>query len=156
MGRLLEALRADSGSRSPANPAKVANLAPFKPEVFADSQDSQRIAAAIRAHLLSLAAANGIDAAHVHRLHEDDLAACRGCTNATLRDWLRLRNVTACMDAGRAPQGYTKAVECYGCGPVLLWQSSPDRVIACPWCFRRKAGKAIPRPATATTWEPCA
>ena len=52
----LEALRADSESRSPANPAKVANLAPLNPERFADSQDSQRIAAAIRAHLLTLAA----------------------------------------------------------------------------------------------------
>lgn len=50
------------------------------------------------------------------------------------------------MDAGEVPDGYTKPCHCAGCGPVLLWPGCPDRVRACPWCFRRKAGKTIPRP----------
>ena len=151
MGRLLEALRADSGTRSPAKVANAANLAPFKPERFADSQDSQRIAASIRAHLLTLAAAEGIDPAHVHAQDDGDLIECRGLNEATLRDWLLLCNVNACMDAGQAPPGYSKAVECSGCGPVLLWPTCPERVIACPWCVHRKAGNAIPRPVGGST-----
>lgn len=102
----------------------------------------------LRAHLLVMAGADAIARTVVEALDETDLAECRGLSNATLRDWLRLRSLTACMDAGKTPDGYTKAVQCSGCGPVLLWQSCPDRVTACPWCFRRKAGKAIPRPTT--------
>jgi hypothetical protein len=50
------------------------------------------------------------------------------------------------MDAGIVPPGWTTAAHCEGCGPVWLWPDAA-RVRACPWCFRRNAGKRIPRPA---------
>lgn len=52
------------------------------------------------------------------------------------------------MDAGLPPLewGEPVAAYCEGCGPVLLWAGCPAVVKACPWCFRRKAGKPIARP----------
>ena len=50
------------------------------------------------------------------------------------------------MDAGAVPAEYTQAARCEGCGPVWLWEGCPPRVKACPWCFRRKAGRAFKRP----------
>jgi hypothetical protein len=100
----------------------------------------------LRAHLFSTAADAGLPAAIVQNLHADDVDACAGLPMATLRDYLRAQEFGRMMDRGIPPPGYTKAVACSGCGPVLLWPTSPDRVIACPWCFRRKAGKTIPRP----------
>ena len=161
MGRLLEALRADSEIGLAANPANPANPRGLGPERFADSQDSQTLAgqirerfadsqdsqgvtAEIRTRLLTLSAADQI--AHVHRLHPKDLTECRQCTDDELRGYLRALDYSARMDAGQAPPGYTQAAECSGCGPVLLWPGAPASVIACPWCFRRRAGKAIPRP----------
>jgi hypothetical protein len=102
----------------------------------------------VRKCLQRIAEADRIDSDIVRNLHDDDIAACVGLPVATLRDYLRAQDFARMMDRGIPPPGYSKAVECSGCGPVLLWQSSPDRVIACPWCFRRKAGKPIPRPTT--------
>ena len=98
-----------------------------------------------RAHLLHLAESEGVDAAHVHRLHADDVTACAGQPDKTLRAYLRGLELGAGMDAGHVPPGWTTAAHCEGCGPVWLWPDAA-RVQACPWCFRRKAGKAIPRP----------
>lgn len=52
------------------------------------------------------------------------------------------------MDAGLIPLEWGEPVArtCKGCGPVLLWVTCPAVVTACPWCFRRKAGKPIARP----------
>lgn len=52
------------------------------------------------------------------------------------------------MDAGLPPLEWGEPVarNCDGCGPVLLWATCPDPVKACPWCFRRVAGKAVARP----------
>ena len=107
---------------------------------------SENIAADIRDRLHRLAADTDLPAAIVHNLHDDDVTACAGLPMATMRDYLRAQDFGRMMDRGIPPPGYTKAVACSGCGPVLLWQSSPDRVMACPWCFRRRAGKTIPRP----------
>ncbi len=156
MGRLLEALRADSETRPPAKVAKVANITATEPERFADSQDSQRIGIVMRTRLLTIASAECIDTALIDQRSDDLLAEYHDCTDATLLACLRAWDADARMDAGQAPQGYTQAVQCSGCGPVLLWPGSPQQVIACPWCFRRKAGKAIPRPPTDTTQEHCA
>lgn len=51
------------------------------------------------------------------------------------------------MDRGLPPLAWGDPAPriCTGCGPVLLWLTSPDLVTACPWCFRRKVGKAIAR-----------
>lgn len=98
-----------------------------------------------RAHLLNLAEAEGINPALVHRLHADDLAVCAGESDDTLRAYLRGLAEQHGMDAGIVPPGWTAAAHCEGCGPVWLWPDAA-RVRACPWCFRRKAGKRIPRP----------
>lgn len=63
-----------------------------------------------------------------------------------LPDYLRMLEKGEAMDRGEVPKGYTKVVTCGGCGPVWLWPGAPAHVIACPWCFRRKAGKRFPRP----------
>lgn len=111
------------------------------------SQDSQGVTPKIRAHLLALAEDELVDVAHVHRLSADDVAALEGLPDATLRAYLHARVRDAGMDAGIVPQGWTAVGHCRGCGPVHLW--APIRLAACPWCFRRRAGKAIPRPMVA-------
>ena len=137
-----------------ANLAKAANPAPIRLCDSQDSQDSQGVVTEIRGHLLHLAADAGLPVSLLDALDDDDLRECHGLSDDTLRDWLRLRDHGARMDAGQAPLGYSKAVQCAGCGPVLLWPTCPERVAACPWCFRRKAGKAIPRPSIANEAQP--
>lgn len=119
-----------------------ARLAAGKPELVEVLRDAE---AAMHTHLLSLAEAEGVDAAHVHRLHADDVAACAGESDNTLRAYLRGLAEQHGMDAGIVPPGWTTSAHCEGCGPVWLWPDAA-RVRACPWCFRRKAGKAFPRP----------
>ncbi|MBU8976396.1 hypothetical protein JI752_009625 [Lysobacter sp. MMG2] len=102
--------------------------------------------AELRARMLSLAADDPLLAERVNGLDDTDVAACDGLDDDTLRAYLWALQRSAQMDAGGVPIGYTQVVNCDGCGPVWLWPESPVRVIACPWCFRRKAGRLIPRP----------
>jgi hypothetical protein len=97
--------------------------------------------------LLHLAEREGLSPELVHRLSADDLAACEGLAHNTLAAYLHALDRGERMDAGQVPPGFTAARYCQGCGPVWLWAGSPDQVVACPWCLRRKAGKALPRPA---------
>ena len=143
MGALSDLLK--NGAGMPANIAKTANLGTEPAGYSQDSQDSQGCEPEIRAHLLHLAESEGVEPAHVHRLHADDVAACAGESDNTLRAYLRALERDAGMDAGRVPLDWTTAAHCEGCGPVWLWPDAA-RVRACPWCFRRKAGKRIPRP----------
>ncbi|WP_149365837.1 hypothetical protein [Rhodanobacter sp. T12-5] len=169
---------------TPANPANPANQGRQRAVDSQDSQDSQRVEVKshflptalsvlsapvadalkpIRAHLLALAAAEGIDAAHVHRLHDLDVAACVSLDALQLAGYLAMLADTAGRHAGRAPAGDTAAMHCEQCGPVWI---HPDiaavlpvvdgwpRALGCPWCFVRKAGGHIPRPSV--TCEGCA
>lgn len=52
---------------------------------------------------------------------------------------------TDLLDAGRWPPEYTQPATCSGCGPVVLKPGAPNKVAFCPWCFRRRAGKPVPR-----------
>ncbi|WP_147653992.1 hypothetical protein [Vulcaniibacterium gelatinicum] len=108
---------------------------------------SQRVAD-LRAHLLTLAADEGLPADRVHALDDADVAACADLPDDTLRAYLHLPERGQRMDAGQVPPEWGEPARrtCEGCGPVLLWPECPPVVKACPWCFRRKAGKAIPRP----------
>jgi hypothetical protein len=47
-------------------------------------------------------------------------------------------------ECGQIPPHYTQVVHCEGCGPVWLWQGSPERIQACPWCFVRVQGITPP------------
>lgn len=140
MGALSELLAA-------ANPASPANRQARVYPDSRDSRDSQQGTSEIRAHLLALAADEGLPAALVQDLCADDVTACAGLSDATLRAYLRVRERGAVMDASTVPEGYTKPCHCAGCGLVLLWPGCPPLVKACPWCFRRRAGKPVPRPA---------
>lgn len=115
-------------------------LAAAKPELVA------RLQSDLRTRLRRLGEVEGVPAAMVNALPGADVAACNGLPDDTLRAYLRALQRGAIMDAGTVPEGYTQAVHCGGCGPVWLWQGSPARVIACPWCFRRKAGRTVPQP----------
>jgi len=147
MGRLLNELIAESKMAEAANPAIPANLAA---RASRDSQDSQESQGAgtfeMRAHLLALCVDELLPRRLVDALPDRDVDACFGYGDAELRDYLQALERGRVMDAGRVPPEYTATVHCAGCGPVLLWPDCPPTVRACPWCFKRKAGKAIPRP----------
>ncbi len=141
MGRLLNELIAESRMAEAANPANLAGQAP------PDSQDSQAIdVSAVRIHLLALVADEFIPRQLVDALPGAEVIACAGYGDAELRAYLHGLERGRVMDAGLIPGEYSALVYCAGCGPVLLWPSYPQVVKACPWCFRRKAGKPIPRP----------
>lgn len=122
--------------------ALLARLAAEKPALLALLAPDP-----MRAHLLKLAADEGLQADLVNGLDCADIATCAGLPDDTLRIYLRARACGEVMDAGSVPEAYTQASHCAGCGPVWLWRGAPTRLLACPWCFRRKAGKAFPRPA---------
>lgn len=160
MGRLLERLLSDAEGVPPAifdtapaaTPATLRHFQSPAPRKVAESQESQGVAIAKtgeqRAHLLALADDEGLPAGLVHGLDDADVAACAGLPDATLRAYLRAVERGQRMDAGMVPPDWGEPVTrtCEGCGPVLLWPGCPPVVKACPWCFRPRAGKAIPRP----------
>lgn len=149
MGRLLDRLLCDSQHAPAATPATLATLRAGSVGKVAESQESQGAdvekTQVMRAHLLTLAESEGIDPAHVHRLHDDDLRAIPAdYAEHNLTAYLRALERDTGMDAGMVPWDWQAVAQCDGCGPVHLWE--PLRVKACPWCFKRKAGKSIPRP----------
>ena len=146
MGALSELLKRPDSAATSATSATSATRPPESGAESQESQESQGCTAENHARLLHMAEGEGVDVAHVHRLHADDLAACEGLDDATLRAYVRGLERDAGMDAGLVPLEWAATVHCAGCGPVWLWADCPDKVTACPWCFRRKAGKRIPRP----------
>ena len=100
----------------------------------------------LRRHLEALAIAEGLPKSTAQELADDDIAACQGLPDDILQANLRVLDRGRRMDRGEVPAGYTKACHCDGCGPVWLWPTCPYRVKACPWCFRRNAGRTFPRP----------
>ncbi|MDC8637050.1 hypothetical protein [Xanthomonas hortorum] len=155
MGRLLQRLLSDTQTARAAIPAIPATPTPKSCHGIAESQESQGAAVAKvgeqRAQLLALAADEGLPAGLVHGLVDADVTACDGLPMVTLRAYLRALANSERMDAGLVPPDWGDPIArtCEGCGPVLLWQDCPDLVKACPWCFRRKGGKVIPRPPVA-------
>lgn len=109
----------------------------------------------LRAELLALVAAVGLDPALVYRLSPGDLRACVGLPDAALRAYIRALHTDAERMAGRVPPDETAAGVCVRCGPVWL---APEvaavlpvvnglpRALGCAWCHVRKAGRHIPRP----------
>lgn len=126
----------------PANPANPANNAgQDRPEL----QELQGVDAE-RVRLLRVADREGYPEATVHRLPDGELLGCESLTDEGLRAYLLALEASALMNAGIAPPMYRKAARCEKCGPVYLAENQPATVKGCPWCFRRAAGKAIPRP----------
>lgn len=105
----------------------------------------------MRGELQRIARLEGIDLAHVERMDDADVLAYAQVPDFTERNYrahLRALAASADMDAGKVPAIWrgAQAAICNGCGPVLLELGAPDWVGNCPWCFRRKAGKVIPKP----------
>lgn len=147
MGRLLNELIAESRMAEAANPANPANLPGRASRDSQDSRDSQADdVSEARLRLLALVADEILPRQQVDALPGVEVIACAGYGDTELRAYLQSLEQGRVMDAGLIPNGYTAPVYCAGCGPVLLWPSCPQVVMACPWCFRRKAGKPIPRP----------
>lgn len=117
-----------------------ARLKAAKPKLVAFLQ------ARVRARLQDLAAEELLPTTLVHDLDAEELACCEGLPDDTLRAYLRALQRGRVMDGGIVPDGYSQPAKCAGCGPVLLWPGSPPEVNACPWCFRRRAGRPIPHP----------
>lgn len=138
------------GAVATATPATAATPATRKPRPVASvatvAVANGHEAEALRARLLELAEFECLEPTLVHRLDDADLAACAGLGDEVLIAYLRALDAAARMDAGMAPTGWTAARYCRLCGPVLLWPDCPPIVLACPWCFRRKAGRYVPRP----------
>jgi len=126
----------------------VPPLSPASPAEDLIDAGSMSPVTQVRTKLLLLAAADDLPADLVHGLVDDDLSTCSGETDVTLTAYLRAIAASRAMDARQVPPGWGGAAEaiCEGCGPVLLWPGSPSMVKACPWCFKRKAGREIPRP----------
>jgi hypothetical protein len=158
MGRLLEALRADSTTALPAIPAilgagvigsasdnrRIARIADGTRSIKSNNRDSsgvdqtRRLVEALRSESLSASLLSRDDSEPWQLAELDDVG---------MRAYARALQQSAVMDAGAIPPGYTKAVQCEGCGPVWLWAGCPSVVKACPWCFRRKAKRTFPRPS---------
>jgi hypothetical protein len=98
--------------------------------------------------LLDLAIDEGVQGATVAALSSRDLCVCAGLSRHALTAFLGALARSQGMAAGRVPMGWTRIAECDGCGPVPLWPDAPAAMVACPWCWHRKAGRAIPKPRT--------
>jgi hypothetical protein len=149
MGRLLEALRAESGTRPAATPATPATPLPESSRVArvaaAPIVETERLLATLRAQCLPdewLGLDNG-DASGLAALTDKQLSAYV----AMLADADR-------RERGKRAADETAAALCRSCGPVWLNPSTVDvapmtagwpRLLGCPWCHVRNR-RAIPAP----------
>jgi len=150
----LAAMQATPAQESPGGVLPKLTEAPFVGFVGTPGGHSANPEPAVRhetgrAHLLALAADELLPAGLVHRLSADDVAACAGESDETLRAYLRALERSAMLAAGQCPPEFTSPALCYGCGPVWLWPGSPSRVLACPWCRVRPKLRTLPRPPVA-------
>ena len=99
-----------------------------------------------RLQLIRVCQAHGFEVRHVLRLAAADLVILTGYSDRELLGYARALVARARRRAGVVPHMWDKPVQCDGCGPVLLWDGAPSRVLACPWCWNRRAGLPVPRP----------
>lgn len=158
MGRLLAALRADSGTVPAANLAIVANLHPVPLPIFADSQDSQgievetgavqaaRLLAAIRAEFHADALIGTSDATPADLARLDD---------QQLWTYVQLLAEADLRERGRVPADETAMALCRRCGPVWIQPhvatvapvlTGWPRLLGCPWCHvKNRRAMATPK-----------
>jgi hypothetical protein len=136
-----ETLRAE-GAPGALTPELRQAIADNKPALLALLGDPETT----RDALLELCDAQGIARSLVLGLDRADLAACADLPEPVLAAYVRSLHSSACLAAGKQPPCYTVPAWCAGCGPVWLWEGLPARVVACPWCQRRKASVRLPRP----------
>lgn len=129
--------------RGPIPPSLQRRIADHKPELVALLASAE--GDTLRT-LFDLLIDEGLPGTTVAALSARDLRACGGLSRNELSAFLRALARSQGMAAGRVPAGWTRVAECAGCGPVLLWPDAPAAVIACPWCWHRRAGRVIPKP----------
>jgi hypothetical protein len=61
-----------------------------------------------------------------------------------LDTYARSIQVRRMRERGIVPAHYTASTTCAHCGPVLIFPGAPERVLSCPWCFNRVAGRPVP------------
>jgi hypothetical protein len=108
----------------------------------AAGESSARRMAADR--LRRVAEAEGLDVARVLALDDAEPGELVELPDEVLACYARALIETAEREAGRVPEGWSVAAVCAGCGPVWLGAGSPERVVSCPWCWNRKAGRVLP------------
>lgn len=130
-------------ARGPIPPSLRQRIADHKPELVAllASAEGDTLGT-----LFDLLIDEGLPGTTVTALSVRDLRACDGLPRKALTAFLHALARSQQMAAGRVPVDWTRVIECAGCGPVLLWSDAPASVIACPWCWHRKTGRAIPKP----------
>lgn len=149
----------------PAIPAIPANPASIGVVKIAESQESQGVIAKLhfpdsagrvrqgltpsilsetRRDLEGIARDKGLESSLLERVSEDDIESLAKADHEERAEYLLSLDISEAVMDGRVPKAYTHAAQCRGCGSVWLWAAVS--VIACPWCFRRAAGKPIPRP----------
>lgn len=151
MNDLLSELLEAPPSAIPAIPA--IRPSPEAPGI-AESQESQAPSPSVdldqvRARLMVLAEDECLPPELVQSISSADLQACADSSEPELRGFLHSVRRQRAIGEGQRPHEYTAPAYCEGCGPVWLWEGAPSPAKACPWCFRRKAGKRIPRPPVA-------
>ena len=152
MGRLLAALRADSGTAPTATPATLL-LAEIKSSRVASvaaptASQNERLLAAIRAEVLPdslLSTHDGTD---------DDLAAL---SDKQLCIYVAMMGEGDLRERGKTPPDETARALCRHCGPIWINPSIASvapvvegwpRLLGCPWCHVRNR-QALPRPLVA-------
>jgi len=105
------------------------------------AQEAQRL------KLIRICQGADLDVRRVLRLARDDLNGLADYADCTLLAYARALLASDGRRRGAVPVDWTSACRCQGCGPVLLWDDAPLRVLACPWCLNRLHGLPIPRPA---------
>ena len=154
MGAFSDLVKGAVAVPPPAIPAIPAILDPSHTPRLPESPVRQTVADESRARLLRVAEIDGYPEATVHLLPDGELMGCETLSDEGLGAYLLALEASALMNAGIAPAMYHHAARCEKCGPVYLAENQPATVKGCPWCFRRAAGKAIPRPPV--TCEGCA
>ncbi len=141
-----------------ANPQTRAQ--PSDPQHPQHPQDTAPGIAFQRARLIAAAQREGIPRGVIEFLDDADLEGVELLADAGLSAYARMIEADADRMQGRVPRGWTQAVRCRRCGPVVLWPGAPLDVLGCPWCVPRSRGVTIPRPAitcmTCAHWRPAA
>lgn len=158
MGRLLEALRAESEKRLETErrceSANVANVPPVEHPRFADSQDSQGSVALQSGRLLA-ALRRGWLPDEWMGLDHGSLTDFAELDDAALDAYVRCLRDSDLHERGKQSPDETKPALCRHCGPIWLAPEvaavAPKLdgwpiVLGCPWCHVKNR-RAIPRPA---------
>ncbi len=118
-------------------------------EVYATGKLTDAMIARLRAHKTDLRAAlvadrYGLNVAELRTVAGPDWPECER-DPALLEVLAHAVQTRRMLERGEVPPHYTATTVCAGCGPVPIFEGCPDRVLACPWCLNRAAGRPVPR-----------